>query len=391
MKKVKITLAEIISVIVLLIVFILVIISTLVDSQIEKQKKSAKDTAYSIAEAGKLAHMSMKNNSTTTFTEASYFDGNTVNRGPFLLTIDKYQNTTMNMWFDNKYCIKKEAASTEFVIDESITNEKNCLVKRNTVSDLLTNYDLIDDTAKTGLDSNNAFASTKYYAGEDPSNYIVFSNACFRILNITSNNYLKIVYEGPVSDTQTCTSSKTSGNVDLLAWDSMGTSNYDAPSSLRNIIEVWNIDYNINNVLQKLEQTKLVTPTWYIGKLKDTNPIALKDLINLERSTISNKDLQIGLLNISDYLKASSNVECQSLKLYDKTTCSLNNYLFKNYNTWFFNTLESSNDSSFMLDKTGTIILNNTKEEGAVRPVLYLSNQVTLTGSGRSSSPYMIH
>lgn len=387
--KLRFNLAEITSIIVLILVGILFAISKGVDYHENRSRKAAIELVYSIMESGKLAHMNMANQQTVTFTEESYFDGNISNRGPFLLTVDKYQNTSMMMWVDGKYCIHKTSDSTQLKIDHTKTTEQECLTKESSVSDLLSNYNLIVDTDKTGLDQNNPFASKKYYAGENPSNYIIFSGSCFRIVNFTEANYMKIVYEGE-STNHLCTSSNTSGYVDDFVFDEANTNNWNHPATLRNLMEIWTKDKNINNVIKKVDTDKLIEATWYIGALTEDSILSLKDIIDAERVTVSDKPLWVGLLNVSDYMKASNHMECISMNDRKIENCKINNYLYKTIQPWFINGSDTKKTNAFIIDKTGKIVSENSSKKHAVRPVLYLNSNIVVTGSGRENSPYIV-
>lgn len=387
--KLRLTAAEIISLLVLLVIGILFAISAGVNYHEEETRDSAVKLAYSIMESGKLAHMNMANQDTVTFTEESYFDGNISNHGPFLLTLDKYQNTTMMMWVDSKYCVTKTMDGTELKIDDTKTTEQECLMKESNVTDLLTNYNLVIDTDKTGKDSSNAFASQKYFTGENPSNYLIFSGSCFRIVNITEENYVKIVYEGE-SINNTCSSTNTSGSIDELVFDEANTNNWNNPATLRNLMDIWTKDKNINNVIKKIDTDKVVDATWYVGAITEDTILSVKDLINAERATVSDKNLWVGLLNVSDYMKASNNMECLSMNDSKTSNCKENNYLYKTNSPWLINGSDTKKTNAFVIDKTGKIVSENSSKEHAVRPVLYLNRDIVVTGSGRMASPYIV-
>lgn len=390
--KIKLSPAEIISIIIILIIGVIWLISIGVDLHEKKKRKEAKNIAYSISESAKLTHMGMNKKETVTYTEESYFDGNDRSHGPFILTLDKYGNASMEMWVNSKYCVTKKVTDTEFHIDDTKTSEQTCLTKENTVTDLLTNENLVNDTEKTGLDLNNPWATKKYYVGKNPSNYLILNRSCYRIVGITSNHSIKIVYDGPVSDNTTCTPSSNKGVIAELVWDETGSNDWNKPATLKNLIAIWDTDKNVNNIIQSLDVEKLVQPNWYIGKTKENKELTLKELITLERSAISKDSYYIGLLNVSDYLKASSNIACDGLDKDTKKECMVDNYLYDGNKTWFFNTTEIPNyqNHAYQLQENGSIKLKTTTTEGGIRPVLYLKNTVTLTGSGRSSSPYIV-
>lgn len=388
--KLKLSALEVISVIVLVIVGVLVAISAGLDYHEEQKQMEAVDIAYSIMEAGKLAHMNMKKQATITFTEQSYFDGNMSDHGPYLLTIDKYQNTMMDMWVNHKYCVTKQNNQSELTLDDTKKSERECLTKQSNVTDLLSYYDLVEDTEKSGLDISNTFASKKYFTGEDPSNYLVFADRCFRIVHITEGNYLKIVYEGPVSTDKTCSRTATSGSVDELAFDEANTNQWDQPATLRNVMEIWSNDGNINNVIQTVDTSKLVPAIWYIGDLTEDKVLTLQEVVMAERAKVSDKQLYVGLLNISDYMKATNHIDCTTMNEEKASACKLENYLYKTNTPWFLNGSENKKNNVYWIAKDGQIRSHNSSDQGAVRPVLYLRNDVVLTGSGRASSPFLV-
>lgn len=388
--KLKLSAPEVISVIVLVLIGVLLAISAGLDYHEERKRIEAIDLAYSIMEAGKLAHMNMKKQDTVTFTEESYFDGNMSDHGPYLLTIDKYQNTIMEMWVNHKYCVTKQNNQSELILDDTKKTERECLTKQSNVTDLLSHYDLVEDTEKTGLNMENTFASKKYFTGEDPSNYLIFADHCFRIVHITEGNYLKIVYEGLASTDKTCSVTTTSGSVDDLAFDEANTNYWDQPATLRNVMEIWSNDKNINNVIQTLDTSKLVPAIWYIGELTEDKDLTLQEVIAAERGKVSDKQLYVGLLNISDYMKATNHIDCVTLNAEKTSACRLENYLYKTNTPWFINGSETQKTNVYWMGKQGQIISHNSSDLGSVRPVLYLRNDVTFTGSGRATSPYLI-
>ena len=60
---------------------------------------------------------------------------------------------------------------------------------------------LYKDTADTGSNSSLPFASKYYYAGANVDNYISFADSTFRILNISTNDDIKVL--GDISDVKT--------------------------------------------------------------------------------------------------------------------------------------------------------------------------------------------
>ena len=116
----------------------------------------------------------------------------------------------------------------------------------------------------------------------------------------------------------------------------------------------------------------------------------------------------IGLVNVSDVLKASTNPACTSVTdQYDQlsdsmiSTCNSNYLVDLPYQGayWTINNAvwESADYSSFVwlaAQYEGTAVLDSIHAGiGSIfgaRPVLYLSSDITLTGTGSSSDPYQI-
>jgi hypothetical protein len=94
----------------------------------------------------------------------------------------------------------------------------------------------------------------------------------------------------------------------------------------------------------------------------------------------------IGLLNVSDYIRASNNASCTSeiSAINSPYPCKDNNYLFIS-NVWW------------IIDKDSLAILSNgsfssysASNSIAVRPVLYLKSSIKLKGNGTAGNPYNI-
>ena len=109
---------------------------------------------------------------------------------------------------------------------------------------------------------------------------------------------------------------------------------------------------------------------------------------NNPNSTIN----KIGLIYISDYGYAASDDCAEILSNYDDISCTSNNWLYTGEYEWLL-TYEVSQDYTFIFDihSSGKIALDMFDIENMVRPVLYLSSDVMITGgTGTSSDPYIL-
>ncbi len=101
----------------------------------------------------------------------------------------------------------------------------------------------------------------------------------------------------------------------------------------------------------------------------------------------------VALINVSDYINANSNQElCGTHKNYNGNyaTCNLSNYLFDNKTWWLLNPIYSNNRFNFALYEIGNIAQPQSKDVRFVRPAVYLTSNLSLSGSGTKSDPYVI-
>ena len=214
-----------------------------------------------------------------------------------------------------------------------------------------------------------------FFTGADPNNYIRFNNKLWRIISVECDGSIKIV--------------NTYDIFDNYYWDTSGSSNWARPASLNTYL---NSDYY--NSLNATARSKIVAKDFSIGTVTYGNN-DLADQVNDENSTKWNG--KIALPTLSEYIRTNS----------DKSSCgtfSLNN---DNYNsciktTWmntntvyYWWTLSPyTNEASFYISHIGMINGGSVDGGGgygfAVRPTLYLSSKVKLSGNGTSNDPYVV-
>lgn len=240
------------------------------------------------------------------------------------------------------------------------------------------------------------FSSKYYYVGANPNNYIIFSDQCFRIVNISNNNDLKIIYEGPKNTTENnCRNitSNISGSVGLTTWDRDRNLSGDwiSQSSLRELLKEWenNEIIDTNMVKFSIDMSKVDEAEWNVGSVIEENK-TLKEDINNEREQKYNS--KIGLLNVSDYLKVSCNVSAG----YSSEKCKKNNYLYKEkYNWWTINNEDDNVKTAWIVMPSGKIEnkkISFSKEFyfSGTRPILYLKSNTKIIGQGSEINPYIV-
>ena len=221
-----------------------------------------------------------------------------------------------------------------------------------------------------------------FFTGANPNNYITFNDetAGWRIMSVECDGTIKII---------------RNESIEKMAWDSSNSNNWARPASLNTYL---NSTYY--NELNSIAQSQIVAKDWSIGKIADDNK-DLADQINDENGTKWNG--KIALATASEYIRSNSNKNsCGSFYLINSDyfmRCRNTTWMYYSSDWWWtLSPLSGANNYMSRISKMGGI--NHTGSstthtgpsniETAVRPALYLSSDVTLTGSGTQSAPYTI-
>ncbi len=224
------------------------------------------------------------------------------------------------------------------------------------------------------------------YKGANPNNYVTFNNeyAGWRIISINSNGTIKIMRTSDIN---------TSDN---LAWDTTGNNNWARPANLNTYL---NSTYY--NGLNSTAQSQIVAKDFSIGAVTEDNN-DLSDQIKDENGTKWNG--KVALATVSEYIRSNSNKNsCGtfSLNSSNRDSCRNTTWMGCSSENWW--TLSPSDNSSGWYKvyyvsgsdhvTPGNIFTSPIQSHNAyfaVRPALYLSSDVTLTGSGTQSDPYTV-
>ena len=238
---------------------------------------------------------------------------------------------------------------------------------------ILDNTDIV--TSGDGLYADEYEEGKYTYKGANPNNYVTFNNekAGWRIISINSDGTIKIMRDASI------------GN---MAWDSSNSSNWNRPASLNTYL---NSTYY--NSLTSETQSQIVAKDFSIGvaKYSDTN---LSNTINSENSKKWNG--KVALPTASEYVRSNSDKSnCGTMqKVWSATSgqCSGTTWMHNNDDWWTVSPL--SDDRWLELVRTSgnfDYYGGNANEHYGVRPVLYLSSEVKITGGdGSQSNPYTI-
>ena len=266
-----------------------------------------------------------------------------------------------------------------FQTNLSITAKGN--IKQKKAADML--RELCNTESGDGLYKDIYEDGKCTYKGTDPNNYITFNNEIWRIVSVNNDKTIKIIKQYGIQ----------------YKWDSSESNNWDRPSDIKTYLNgEYLVTINTN-------QDKIVSHTWNIGPVINKNN-NLIDQIN-DENKVQSQLAYIGLITASEYLRANSNMEqCENFALNNTNhnICSTTNWIFpptrsSNYMELITPVYNSSN-LIYIVDlmSPGGSIQSNTILTGpvslnigeAIFPVIYLSQDITLSGSGTSQDPYII-
>ena len=213
-----------------------------------------------------------------------------------------------------------------------------------------------------------------FFTGANPNNYITFNgeNAGWRIISVECDGTIKIMKNESI------------GNP---AWDSSNSNNWARPASLNTYL-----NGTYFNGLNNAAKSQIIAKDWSIGAglYGDSNII---NQINNENSKKWNG--KIALVTMSEYVRSNSNKSsCGTFSLYNSNynSCKNTTWMFYSINWWW--TLSPRSGYSyyvFYVDRDGYLRNNDADiTDIAVRPALYLSSEVKLSGSGTQSDPYVV-
>ena len=249
-------------------------------------------------------------------------------------------------------------------------------------------------TNEDGVYNENGYR----YEGTDPSNYIYMTNKStnkkelWRIIGVFNDGAkgeevirVRRQYE--------------KNNYPTMAYDSNNTNHFPNTtmySSLSNVYNLTNYSYTVNFKI-------------YLGTSDSSSSLTASELYLMERGNTPGKTASdsynnstlfigsVGLIYSSDYgygVLASDCARTVKPYNYDETTlCHNNNWLFQGNNQWqrFIGPSASRANLSFGVEANGCAHSGNyVINSGAYSPVMALSKDALVNGSGTKTDPYML-
>ena len=272
-----------------------------------------------------------------------------------------------------------------------------------------------------GLYIDQAEENRYVYRGENPDNYISFNNEMWRIIGIESDGSLKIIKNEIVRNIEfdVANHRSTTKNTYCLTQDrgcnvySQVVGNFMPPDKKYSgtVTEDSTIKEYLNNsyfdTLNTDSKNQLISHNFNIGAVEFLNQNGgdtLEKNVNSEKMYKWNG--YVGLVNVSDIIKASKNVACKSVTD-DRSQSTDNNgkvcndsYFFSDSNTTWWTINPAATESEQTTHSVwGVYDFSNNGGLGryysnlttiGVRPVLYLNSNTKFIGKGTESKPYLI-
>ena len=250
---------------------------------------------------------------------------------------------------------------------------KKC-TKKPAGEQIIEDVDIV--TSGDGLYEDEYEEDRYIYKGTTPNNYIIFNNETWRIISIESDNTLKIMRNEPVTE---------------MNWKDDAVYTW-ATSKINNYL---NGEY-INSI--KNNEEYISSHIWHVGSVTYDNN-NLKEQIENENSLSWTGN--IGLMTLSEYLRANSNTqECKTFKLTNGTReCENTNWIALNIkdssSAWTITSRPPNSNGVYACWSNSRIYDGNNVDSYManinVYPALHLSSSVQITGgNGSQSNPYTL-
>ncbi len=209
-----------------------------------------------------------------------------------------------------------------------------------------------------------------FFTGANPNNYITFNDetAGWRIVSVECDGTIKIMKNDSI------------GN---MAWDTSRSNNWARPAEINTYLN--EIYYN---TLSSIAKSQIIPHNFSIGAFYSDD--LSSHIIEENSNQWSGK---IALPTVSEYLRTNSNINCKTNISYNTnvTICKDTTWMMGHSNWWFITPPSGVMITIYRIDKDGYVGLEQTSSTSyGIKPTIYLTSEITLTGSGTQSDPYTI-
>ncbi len=292
--------------------------------------------------------------------------------------IEKIENREENITLYAKW----QSAGSNFVV-----RIQNLVAGQDTTSKNIITVPSEDSSCTNTFIYDQTSDNNLRYVGSNPCNYVKFncdsSGNCenWRIIGVMNG-----ISSEPVIKLTKATISTTT-----LAWDTNRKNTWDTAS----INTYLNGDYKSS--LNSSTLNYILTTKWYIGGV---NAASTALQAYEEEKTLSDNTYSIGLFSPSDYGLATSGTDNASRIVCTENalngnkitaTCYNNDYLFQGSGDyqWTISKRANNTNQAIRISNVGKSVATTTQSAYDYRPVVYLKNNVIVTGgNGSANTPF---
>lgn len=244
--------------------------------------------------------------------------------------------------------------------------------KTQTLVDVVTN----NSPVTTSGDGLYVVGNVSKFKGEVINNYVKIDELLWRILDIDSEGYMRLIYADKTMEETYVWDDRY--NIDKK--ENVGINNYEVSRIKDSLLSL----ENGNLYLSEEAKAKMAYRNICVGKRSQNN---LEFNIDEECEVVISNQL-FGLPYAIDYVSASTDPNCNDI---DDASCENYNYLMKSsLSSWTLNGQKEKSYRVFSVGRVGYSI-SNASNDKALRPTVYLSNNALFeSGSGSKEDPYVV-
>lgn len=233
------------------------------------------------------------------------------------------------------------------------------------------------------------------YKGANPHNFVVIDDKCFRIMQITNENGMKLVYDGMYTN-NACTTSTSAMTTSIYGNNNDWLASPIRNTVLKDFVLNKNSSTNSNFFYGSLIRPASTTEDTYERLIQQTmHEKGNTSISPVENNYYADHAKNIAIPTVLDYILASRSETCTGVTAATNNQCENDNFLNKPYSYWTM-TADGSNGYVWEVNR-GNLMSTPLTAQLGVLPVIYLkpSTIFTLkegaTGTrGSQSNPYIV-
>ena len=320
-------------------------------------------------------------------------------------------NNTTPTWEDNKLYLNNlnKNGTSCYLYFDIFSSAKNTILSNSKVNEGIPDFSQVATTDEGIYKVEDDWGTSYYFRGAVTNNYVKFAGYYWRIIRINGDGSIRMIYDGTSAhangessdDRKIQENAFNSNYYDFIfvgyMYQNQNWHGIELSSDIKNILDEWYKNYML--VYEKYINTNSIfcgdrttyTANYFDGynrlyNLKKPTYVCTKniDLYSTNESSLGNQALEhpIGLISADEVSFAGGVVN----------NVNNNFYLYTGFNYWTITPAfyDYGFPYVFMVDENGNYGASNVNMSWGVRPVINLASDVTLSGTGTASDPYIV-